>query len=382
MTSENKFNVYWFGRPWSVTQLKNAALYSDKIVMTPFMYLHDYLKENGLKIPPDLYSICCAAVDEDVKTTINVFKNAGILEIDENVFDPDRWKLVGKMLDAEAENEELHAAITELYMDSEEFKALGKMQQFLYDQATKNKNFAKKCAQILGIDENEFIWDLVYAKISFQHAFYMGLIGSIEKDAYPLTDDEIFTKIIKLKSNKKFLSKLSRDKLPFLSDTDYHRLHTYTASRVIDLTVPNFEKIPPEKIIEIRDNEKQSLANFRKEICIFNREIESQYPILTMERINNKIEDRIIPKLADLESAIENSYYDFLKRLGPDMIKIGIGSLVGYAINMHAFLIALGGSSAPLLKDVWEYLIDKFRYKRNSLYYLVKLKKMSKKYTG
>ena len=101
-----------------------------------------------------------------------------------------------------------------------------------------------------------------------------------------------------------------------------------------------------------------------------------------MERINNKIEDRIIPKLADLESAIENSYYDFLKRLGPDMIKIGIGSLVGYAINMHAFLIALGGSSAPLLKDVWEYLIDKFRYKRNSLYYLVKLKKMSKKYTG
>jgi len=112
MTSENKFNVYWFGRPWSVTQLKNAALYSDKIVMTPFMYLHDYLKENGLKIPPDLYSICCAAVDEDVKTTINVFKNAGILEIDENVFDPDRWKLVGKMLDAEAENEELCAAIT------------------------------------------------------------------------------------------------------------------------------------------------------------------------------------------------------------------------------------------------------------------------------
>jgi hypothetical protein len=376
----NKLDVYWFGRPWSVIQLKNAALYSDKITMCPLMYQAKYIKKHTKGKGVDPYSIYCAAglAEEEIKSTINIFENAGFLKIDGNVFDQNRWQLVGKMLDAEIGNEELSNAILEIYMDSEPVRDLIEVNKFLSEGVLRDKDFAKNCSlPIENLEET-----LVEIILSFQHAFYMGLIGAIEKEACPLTDDEIFTKIIQLKSNAKFLSKLNKDEITVLGDADY-RVNTYTASKVINLTVPAFEKIPPEKIIEVRDNEKQSLEKFRNEIYVFNKGIEniSKDPSQVKERIDKKIEDAIIPRIKDLESAIENSYYDFLKRLGPDLVKLGAASLVGYSINVYAFLIALGGASTPLLKDTWQYLIEEIRYKRNSLYYLMRVKEISKKYT-
>ena len=359
MSSKNKFNVYWFGRPWSVIQLKNAALYSDKIIMTPLEYQSQYINDI------DPYTICCmVGLEKEIKSTINVFENAEILETDDKVFDPNRRALVGGMLKAESENEELNAAITKIYKDSELSKGLKKVPKFLSEQALKT----------VKIDDLAFV-----LRISLQHAFYMGLIGAIENDAYPLTDDEIFTKILQLKSKLKFLSTLNRNELTFLGDK---LNYSYTALKVINLTVPAFEMIPPENIIEIRDNEKQSLEKFRNEMYLLNRRIEnlSKDPSQVKERIDKEIENKIIPRINDLESAIENSYYDFVKKLGRDLLTLSTAFFVGYSINTYAYPIALGGST-PLLTHIWQYLIDKARYKRNSLYYLIRVKEITKKYT-
>lgn len=406
----NKLNSYWFGRPGSINQLKNAALYSDKITMSPIKITGKipFINKNNTTVWygknitfPNLQNLSnnLAELGEVLKNTIemdserflkfygqqshyglyyslaltkegikslNVFKNAGILEVEE--FDQKRWQLVTEMVIAEFENEELNNTITKLY--DEAFRPL--LQKSLSGLSGEDKRMHEVWGEQLLSD----------MRSDFQYAFYMGLIGAKVKDACPLTDDEIFTKILQLKSETTYLSKLNWDEIPSLGDIDYHELHTYTASRVINLTVPAFEKIPPEKIIELRDNEKQSLKKFRNKIYDFNKEVETNRkdPSQAKEEIDKKIKDEIIPRIKDLESAIENSYCDFIKKLGSDLIRLGGASLVGYLINNHALLIALGGSSIPLLERIWQYLIKNTRHKRNFLYYLIRIKGISEKY--
>lgn len=358
--NSKKFNVYWFGRPWSDIQLKNSALYCDKITMTPPGYLS---KSKMTNLPTDLYSIYCDMIDEEVESTIDVLQNNGILELDENVHDPKRREIVGRILDTEATDDKLLPKIKEIYYESEELK------EFV------DIDFSS----LLGPEK--FSTLMAYNALSFHHAFYMGLTGAIRSNASPLTDDEIFTKVIQLISETKFPTKI--DELKRINKEGYEHLNVYTASNIIGLTVPAFEKIPIEQIIEIRDNEKQSLKKFRNEITNLNKKIENiaKNPNTIREQIDKNIEDKIVPKVENLELAIENSYHDLLKKLGPNLLRIGAASILGSTINIYALLIAVGGSSTPLMKDIWEYLVDDSRYKKNSVYYLIKLKEIGRKST-
>jgi hypothetical protein len=367
------FPIYYFGKPSEeLAGLKNAALYSDKIFTPKLSFLRDRFKMKGSSFldPYSIFSVCYET--PQYANCLHALREAGILRIDEEATSDQRAETSGKAIDFDASNKKLSRRIAELVWSTEETRAIRDIFETLSKVDKYKKEFTKKnLAEEIGL-----------FSVCHQFAFNNALMGAAENSAYPITDDKLFIDLFELKTKQlQTLIESEPRSTPFFSTPIDDVKKQKIAAEAFNLCVPYFIKIPIEKIIEIRDDEKSALRRFQQEISKLSALIENERWDEKLEKeIKDVVNDEIRKRVIDLNDSLRNAYYDAVRKIGEAEIILGTAGLSGLMLQgIQSFVAVLGASSIYALKSMWGYFVEREKARENSLYYVMKVSELAQK---
>ena len=127
--------------------------------------------------------------------------------------------------------------------------------------------------------------------------------------------------------------------------------------RVLSLLLPNFGKLQPEQILEVRDDMHDELMAFRYEMY----EIATQSKI-EEDNLDEYVNFKVKPRIDDIKLKIISSRKALYRKMGMDILATGTGTtLLTQFINLptHAQMAVGIGLVGKILFDYFEYRASK-----------------------
>jgi hypothetical protein len=228
-----------------------------------------------------------------------------------------------------------------------------------------------------------------------------GLFGSVEFNAVPFTDLIIYSRCLDRLLYQLCISqegifsqsfphpvlrqleneKISKERISTIQElTTYNREYqSRVVQEAIRITVPAFQSLPDNEILEFRERRKDELISFRKTVD----KIVADMQDVDLSKINEielrlMINKKIQVQLSDLEKTLEEKVTEAKKK------RIENATLTSISIAAFAFLpfeavilpsiLALGKWTTDEING----LIDRIKIKKNGLYVLWELGKLNK----
>jgi hypothetical protein len=151
------------------------------------------------------------------------------------------------------------------------------------------------------------------------------------------------------------------------------------AQIAISETVPSFENVPLETVIEFRDSRAEELERFRDEMRRLTAEMEAEPWDEDMHRhVQDAIDLKVKPALRAVEDEINNCKDKFWSSATQQIAKVGPLPMIGamYAGVPPHVAVALGGAVAALgvILETWA---AKRKVRRNGFALLLDAKRLS-----
>lgn len=312
---------------------------------------------------------------KDYDKCLRVLRHAGILQFDDEADSDRRAEICGKIAEYDWQNKRLYDDLIEkLVVESEEMKALRE----IHERVSKMEKYKERARNV---DLNQMMTEFF---LLHEFAFNNAIVGSMEHSAYPLTDDPLFLSLFETKTRHLSRIRISKksENVSMIETALASAKSQIVASEAFSVCVPFFYKIPVEQIVEICENEKHALRNLLQEIQKLGSLVEwSEWDKELEEKIKKMVNDEVRRRVADIQEAIGNAYYDMVKKVGEAEIAVATAGLAGLVLQgVPSFLAVLGASSLYALRNVWSYFVEREKLKENSLYYVFKVSQLQDQY--
>ncbi len=206
------------------------------------------------------------------------------------------------------------------------------------------------------------------------------LCSSYEYNLTPFTDEAIHHEILKTRysrvSNNDFLKKILAD-YGYIKDTKTN----LAAINIINETLPSFENIPFQNVLDFRDDHKEDLSRFKTHLGILTGKLESNIWDNDFEaNIRDIVDQEITPSIQDIKDAFqalkEEGLVSVFKKGAkivpiPLVVTAFVGMPLWLSLVLSVDIMALGG-----YLDYWQKKRDKMR---NGVGYLFALQEFGEK---
>jgi len=211
-------------------------------------------------------------------------------------------------------------------------------------------------------------------KIAAGRETVYGLIGSIEFNAVPFTDMSIYTQyfnylLLKLANNEQ------------LADEYYRHVDQIkVVTEALKIGVPAFDNLPDEELLKFRDQRKSELDAFRQAINDLTEEVQTLEIADNVEKhLKTVIRSRVNPKIADLKEVVDEKAIE-LKKKRIENIAIATVNLIAFTyLPFETLVLPSILALAKFTTDEIGMLLERQKYKKNGLYILWDLQKVSNK---
>lgn len=237
-----------------------------------------------------------------------------------------------------------------------------------------------------------------YVKISIAREVAYGLLGSVEFNAVPLTDCEVYAKFLEYvlynltgyKTNGIYSGAtlhLLPDKLSKCGVSDnilecvknLIKQKYATRNMIVEefarIELPAFENLPDEELLKIRDQCHSSIDAFREEIDTLQKFIEEEDDDakIIKKKVQEAIRNKLSPKVRDLKKEISEQA-DKIRRKRVTNIICTAATISGYYfLPFEVLILPFLALDGKIISDELNYILDNLYKRKHSMYFTIQL---------